>query len=121
MKGEKAFDCVVEMKTEIQERLLREIGELGEEEARKRRTFVQSRDSSARRPAIGSSEPETHPQPAALATAPTAPTLLFARNPVAATLDYQPRHIDVLITLYVSLGQPTSSHWSGRINFRGHR
>ena len=43
MKGEKTFDCV-EMKTEIQERLLREVDELGEEEARKRRTDRLSRD-----------------------------------------------------------------------------
>ena len=32
MKQDKKFDCV-QMKTEIQERLLREIAELGEEEA----------------------------------------------------------------------------------------
>ena len=36
MKPEKEFDCV-EMKTEIQERLLREVAELGEEEAQRRR------------------------------------------------------------------------------------
>ena len=36
MKQEKLFDCV-QMKTEIQERLLREIAELGEEEAARRR------------------------------------------------------------------------------------
>ena len=36
MKQEKLFDCV-QMKTEIQERLLREIAELGEEEASRRR------------------------------------------------------------------------------------
>jgi hypothetical protein len=36
MKGEKAFDCV-EMKAEIQNQLVREVAELGEEEARKRR------------------------------------------------------------------------------------
>jgi hypothetical protein len=36
MKGKKAFDCV-EMKADIQERLLRESTDLGEEEARKRR------------------------------------------------------------------------------------
>lgn len=36
MKLNKAFDCV-QMKTEIQERLLRETVELGDEEARRRR------------------------------------------------------------------------------------
>jgi hypothetical protein len=36
MNLEKTFDCV-RMKAEIQERLLREIAELGEEEARKKR------------------------------------------------------------------------------------
>ena len=36
MKPEKTFDCV-QMKTKIQEQLLREIAELGEEEAGKRR------------------------------------------------------------------------------------
>jgi hypothetical protein len=36
MNLEKKFDCV-QMKAEIQERLLREIAELGEEEAGKRR------------------------------------------------------------------------------------
>jgi len=43
MKGEKTFDCV-EMKAEIQERLLRESTDLGEEEARKRRAERLSRD-----------------------------------------------------------------------------
>ncbi len=43
MKSEKTFNCV-EMKAEIQERLLREIAELGEEEARKRRAERLSRD-----------------------------------------------------------------------------
>ena len=43
MKAEKTFDCV-EMKTEIQERLLREVAELGEEEASKRRAERLSRD-----------------------------------------------------------------------------
>jgi hypothetical protein len=43
MKGEKTFDCV-EMKAEIQERLLRESADLGEEEARKRRAERLSRD-----------------------------------------------------------------------------
>jgi hypothetical protein len=43
MKGEKTFDCV-EMKAEIQERLLREVAELGEEEARKQRAVRLSRD-----------------------------------------------------------------------------
>lgn len=43
MKGKKAFDCV-EMKAEIQERLLRESTDLGEEEARKRRAERLSRD-----------------------------------------------------------------------------
>jgi hypothetical protein len=36
VKVEKKFDCV-EMKAEIQERLLREVAELGEEEAQRRR------------------------------------------------------------------------------------
>lgn len=36
MKQDKKFDCV-QMKIEIQERLLREIAELGEEEAARRR------------------------------------------------------------------------------------
>ena len=36
MKQDKKFDCV-QMKAEIQERLLREIAELGEEEAARRR------------------------------------------------------------------------------------
>ena len=43
MKSKKTFDCV-EMKTEVQERLLREVAELGEEEARKRRAERLSRD-----------------------------------------------------------------------------
>ena len=43
MKPEKAFDCV-EMKAEIQERLLREVAELGEEEAQRRRAERLSRD-----------------------------------------------------------------------------
>ncbi len=43
MKGEKIFDCV-EMKAKIQERLLRESTDLGEEEARKRRAERLSRD-----------------------------------------------------------------------------
>jgi hypothetical protein len=43
MKAKKAFDCV-EMKAEIQERLLRESTDLGEEEARKRRAERLSRD-----------------------------------------------------------------------------
>ena len=43
MKPEKEFDCV-EMKTEIQERLLREVAEVGEEEAQRRRTERLSRD-----------------------------------------------------------------------------
>jgi hypothetical protein len=44
MKGGKEFDCV-EMKAEIQERLLREVAELGEEEAQRRRAERLSRDS----------------------------------------------------------------------------
>ena len=43
MKPEKEFDCV-EMKVEIQERLLREVAELGEEEAQKRRAERLSHD-----------------------------------------------------------------------------
>jgi len=44
MKREKTFDCV-EMKGGIQERLLRESADLGEEEARKRR--ARASESSA--------------------------------------------------------------------------
>ena len=44
MKPGKKFDCV-EMKAEIQERLQREVAELGEEEAQKRRGERLSRDS----------------------------------------------------------------------------
>ena len=43
MKPEKEFDCV-EMKAEIQERLLREVAELGEDEAQRRRAERLSRD-----------------------------------------------------------------------------
>jgi len=43
MKTGKDFDCV-EMKAEIQERLLREVAELGEEAAKKRRAERLSRD-----------------------------------------------------------------------------
>ena len=43
MKGKKAFDCV-EMKADIQERLLRELSDLGEEEARRRRAERLSHD-----------------------------------------------------------------------------
>jgi hypothetical protein len=43
MKPEKEFDCV-EMKVEIQERLLREVAELGEEEAQRRRAERLSHD-----------------------------------------------------------------------------
>ena len=43
MKTEKTFHCV-EMKAEIQERLLREVAELGEEEAQRRRAERLSRD-----------------------------------------------------------------------------
>lgn len=43
MKPGKEFDCV-EMKAAIQERLLREVAELGEEEAQKRRAERLSRD-----------------------------------------------------------------------------
>ena len=43
MKRKKEFDCV-EMKAEIQERLLREVAELGEEEAQRRRAERLSRD-----------------------------------------------------------------------------
>ncbi len=43
MKPGKEFDCV-EMKAEIQERLLREVAELGEEEAQKQRAERLSRD-----------------------------------------------------------------------------
>jgi hypothetical protein len=43
MKPQKEFDCV-EMKAEIQERLLREIAEFGDEEAQRRRAERLSRD-----------------------------------------------------------------------------
>ncbi len=43
MKLDKEFDCV-QMKTEIQERLLREAAELGEEEAQRRRAERLARD-----------------------------------------------------------------------------
>jgi len=43
MKPGKEFDCV-EMKAEIQARLLREAAELGEEEAQRRRAARLSRD-----------------------------------------------------------------------------
>ena len=43
MKLVKEFDCV-EMKAEIQERLRREVAELGEEEAQRRRAERLSRD-----------------------------------------------------------------------------
>jgi hypothetical protein len=43
MKPRKEFDSVV-MKTEIQERLLREVAELGEEEAQRRRAERLVRD-----------------------------------------------------------------------------
>jgi hypothetical protein len=43
MKPKKEFDCV-EMKAEIQERLRREVEELGEEEAQRRRADRLSRD-----------------------------------------------------------------------------
>ena len=67
MKQDKKFDCV-QMKTEIQERLLQEIAELGEEEAARRR-----RDRLARDPILGAilerktagSVPHTERTPAA--------------------------------------------------------
>jgi hypothetical protein len=43
MKRNKEFDCV-QMKSEIQERLQREVAELGEEEAAKRRSDRLQRD-----------------------------------------------------------------------------
>jgi len=43
VKQAKEFDCV-EMKAEIQEQLLREVAELGEEEAQRRRADRLSRD-----------------------------------------------------------------------------
>jgi hypothetical protein len=43
MKPGKAFDCV-EMKAEIQERLLREVAEVGEEQAQRLRAERLSRD-----------------------------------------------------------------------------
>jgi hypothetical protein len=43
MKLQKEFDCV-QMKTEIQERLVREVAQLGEEEAQRRRAERLSRD-----------------------------------------------------------------------------
>jgi hypothetical protein len=67
LKQDKKFDCV-QMKTEIQERLLREIAELGEEEAARRRC-----DRLAHDPILGaflerktaSSDPHTERTPAA--------------------------------------------------------
>ena len=67
MKQDKEFDCV-QMKAEIQERLLREIAELGEEGAARRRC-----DRLARDPILGpilqrktaSSGPHTERTPAA--------------------------------------------------------
>ena len=67
MKQDKKFDCV-QMKAEIQERLLREIAELGEEEAARRR-----RDRLVHDPILGaflkrktaSSGPHTERTPAA--------------------------------------------------------
>jgi hypothetical protein len=58
------FDCV-EMKAEIQERLLREVAELGEEEARRRRAERLSRDPILggffRRKQTGGTETAKHP------------------------------------------------------------
>jgi hypothetical protein len=67
LKQDKEFDCV-QMKTEIQERLLREVAELGEEEAARRR-----RDRLAHDPILGAflerntanSGPRTERMPAA--------------------------------------------------------
>jgi len=67
LKQDKTFDCV-QMKTEIQEHLLREIAELGEEEAARRRC-----DRLAHDPILGaflerktaSSGPRTERTPAA--------------------------------------------------------
>ena len=63
MKPEKEFDCV-EMKTEIQERLLREVAEVGEEEAQRRRAERLSRDpilgSFVRTKMANSKEPVEH-------------------------------------------------------------
>jgi hypothetical protein len=67
LKQGKEFDCV-QMKTEIQERLLCEIAELGEEEAARRRC-----DRLVRDPILGallerktaSSDPHTERTPAA--------------------------------------------------------
>jgi hypothetical protein len=61
MKAGKDFDCV-EMKAEIQQRLLREVAELGEEEAQRRRAqrllrdpilggFLRTRMTNGKRPA----------------------------------------------------------------------
>ena len=67
MKPEKEFDCV-EMKTEIQQRLLREIAELGEEEAQRRRADRLTRDpilGSFLRRKIASGNGSTEQTPAA--------------------------------------------------------
>lgn len=67
MKPEKTFDCV-QMKAEIQERLLREIAELGEDEAQRRRAERLSRDpilSTFLRAKTGASEASTEHSPAA--------------------------------------------------------
>ena len=67
MKPGKEFDCV-EMKAEIQERLLREVAELGEEEAERRRAERLSRDpilGSFLRAKMGSGKGPAEQTPAA--------------------------------------------------------
>ena len=58
MKVEKKFDCV-EMKAEIQARLLREVAELGEEEAQKRRAERLSREKVPRYVLVVDGFPQT--------------------------------------------------------------
>ena len=67
MKLGKEFDCVG-MKAEIQERLLREVAELGDEEAQRRRAERLSRDpilGSFLRAKIGSGKGSAEQTPAA--------------------------------------------------------
>ena len=67
MKHRKKFDCVG-MKAEIQEQLLREVAELGEEEAKRRRAERLSRDpilGAFLRTKTANGNPPAEPTPAA--------------------------------------------------------
>jgi len=59
VKLAKTIDCVA-MKAEIQERLLREVAEFGEDEARRRRAERLSRDPVLGRFAKPSTAPKEH-------------------------------------------------------------